>query len=133
MEIERTKVANLEAERKLEYLTAANDRPQRDRAGLTVERDAVVVARDEALARASDREQMVAAGEAASSAALAVLVERSANLEQTEQDLDDNRRALHTLSEQLPAVRTELVTSLRRLVFLKSSSSARRRTTIAVS
>ena len=40
MEIERTKVAHLEAERKLENLTAANDRLQRDRAGLTVERDA---------------------------------------------------------------------------------------------
>jgi len=45
VEIERTKVANLEAERKLENLTAANDRLQRDRAGLTVERDALTVAR----------------------------------------------------------------------------------------
>ena len=34
VEIERTKVAHLEAERKLENLTAANDRLQRDRAGL---------------------------------------------------------------------------------------------------
>ena len=110
MEIERTKVANLEAERKLENLTAANDRLQRDRAGLTIERDALTVAQDELLARISDLEQMVAAGEAASSAALAVLAERSANLEQTERDLDDNRRALHALGEQLPAIRTEFVT-----------------------
>ena len=111
VEIERTKVANLEAERRLENLTAANDRLQRDRAGLTVERDALTVARDELLARVSglDRE-MVAAGEAASSAALAVLAERSANLEQTERELDDNRRALHALSDQLPAIRTEFVT-----------------------
>ena len=109
LEIERTKVANLEAERKLENLTAANDRLQRDRAGLTVERDALAVARDELLARVSDLEQMVEAA-AASSAALAVLAERSANLEQTERDLDDNRRALHALSGQLPAIRTEFVT-----------------------
>jgi chromosome segregation ATPase len=115
VEIERTKVANLEAERKLENLTAANDRLQRDRAGLTVERDALTVARDELLARVSDLEQMVAAGEAASSAALAVLAERSANLEQTERDLDDNRRALHALSDQLPAIRTEFVTKESRL------------------
>jgi chromosome segregation ATPase len=110
VEIERTKVANLEAERRLENLTAANNRLQRDRAELTVERDALTVARDELLARVSDLEQMVAAGEAASTAALAVLAERSANLEQTERDLDDNRRALHALSGQLPAIRTEFVT-----------------------
>ena len=115
VEIERTKVANLEAERKLENLTAANDRLQRDRAGLTVERDALAVAGDELLARVSDLEQMVAAGEAASSAALDVLAERSANLEQTERDLDDNRRALHALSDQLPAIRTEFVTKESRL------------------
>ena len=115
VEIERTKAANLEAERKLENLTAANDRLQRDRAGLTVERDALAVARDELLTRVSDLEQMVAAGEAASSAALAVLAERSANLEQTERDLDDNRRALHALSDQLPAIRTEFVTKESRL------------------
>ena len=115
VEIERTKVANLEAERKLENLTAANDRLQRDRAGLTVERDALTVAQDELLARASDLEQMVTAGEAASSAALAVLAERSAKLEQTERDLDDNRRALHALSDQLPAIRTEFVSKETRL------------------
>jgi chromosome segregation ATPase len=110
VEIERTKVANLEAERRLENLSAANNRLQRDREGLTVERDALTVARDELLARVSDLEQMVTAGEAASTAALAVLAERSANLEQTERDLDDNRRALHALSDQLPAIRTEFVT-----------------------
>jgi chromosome segregation ATPase len=115
MEIERTKVAHLEAERKLENLTAANDRLQMDRAGLTVERDALAVAQDELLARASDLEQMVAAGDAASSGALAVLAERSAKLEQTERDLEENRRALHALSEQLPATRTEFVSKETRL------------------
>ena len=67
------------------------------------------------MARVSDLEQTVTAGEAASSAALDVLAERSAKLEQTERDLDDNRRALHALSEQLPAIRTEFVTKESRL------------------
>jgi predicted nucleic acid-binding Zn-ribbon protein len=115
VEIERTKVANLEAERRLENLTAANDRLHRDRAALTVEREALAVARDELLARISDLEQMVAAGEAASSVALEMLAERSAKLEQTERDLDDNRRALHALGEQLPAIRTEFVSKETRL------------------
>ena len=115
VEIERTKVAHLEAERKLENLTAANDRLQRDRAGLTVERDALAVAQDELLARASDLEQTVTAGEAASAAALEMLAERSAKLEQRERDLDDNRRALHALGEQLAAIRTEFVSKETRL------------------
>ena len=67
------------------------------------------------MARASDLEQMVTAGEAASSAALAALAERSAKLEQTERDLDDKRRALHALSEQLPAIRTEFASRETRL------------------
>ena len=124
VEIERTKVAHLEAERKLENLTAANDRLQRDGAGLTVERDALAVAQDELLARASDLEQMVTAGEATSSSALALLAERSAKLEQTERDLDDNRRALHALSEQLPAIRTEFVTKETRLRELEQQRAA---------
>jgi chromosome segregation ATPase len=115
VEIERTKVAHLEAQRKLENLAAANDRLQRDRAGVTLERDALTVAQNELLARASDLEQLVTAREAASSAALAVLAERSAKLEQTERDLDDNRRALHALSEQLPAIRTEIASKETRL------------------
>jgi len=57
---------------------------------LTVERDELTVAQDKLLARASDLEQLVTAGEAASSAALAVLAERSAKLEQTERDLEEN-------------------------------------------
>jgi chromosome segregation ATPase len=115
VEIERTKVAHLEAERKLENLTAANDRLQRDRAGLAVECDAMAVAQDELLARASDFEQLVRARETASSATLAALAERTAKLEQTEHDLDDNRRALHALTEQLPAIRSEIVSKETRL------------------
>jgi chromosome segregation ATPase len=124
LEIERTKVAHLEAERKLEILTPVNDRLHKDRAGLTVERDALAVAQDELLARASDLEEMVTAGEAASSAALAVLAERSAKLEQTERDLDDSRRALHALSEQLPAIRTEFATTETRLLEVEQQRAA---------
>src|SRR3984885_4562439 len=115
VEIERTKVAHLEAEQKLENLAAANDRLQRDRAALTVERDALAVAQDELLARASDLEQTVTAGEAASSAALEMLAERSAKLEKTERDLDKKPAALHALGEQLPAIRTEFVSKETRL------------------
>jgi chromosome segregation ATPase len=110
MEIERTKVAHLAAERKLENLTAANDRLKCDRAALTVQRDGLTVAQDELLARVADLERTGTAREAVASEANLALAERSARLEQTEHDLEDNRRVLRSLSEQFPALRAELVT-----------------------
>ena len=106
-EIERTTVAHLEAERKLESLTAAHERLTRDRAALRSERDALAASQEELAARAADFERMAAAAEAASSEARAALAEQSAKLEQRERDLEDNRRALHAASEQLPAMRAE--------------------------
>ena len=97
-------------------LTSAEDGPYNANQRLThLERDALAVAQNELLARASDLEQMVTAGEAASSSALALLAERSAKLEQTERDLDENQHALHALSEQLPAIRAEFVSKETRL------------------
>jgi len=124
MEIERTKIAHLAAERKLENLTAANDRLKSDRVGLTVERDALAIAQDELLARVVDLEQVVTAGEAASLETRVTLAERSAKLEDTERDLEDNRRALHALSEQLPAIRNEFVTKESRLCEVEQQRAA---------
>jgi hypothetical protein len=51
IEIERTKVAHLEADRKVEGLTAAYERLEKDRAGVMVERDQLAVAQKELSAR----------------------------------------------------------------------------------
>ena len=52
-----------------------------------------------------------------------MLAERSAKLEQTERDLDDNRRALHALNgEQLPGDPNPI---LLRTCFVKSNSAQR--------
>ena len=114
-EIERTKVAHLEAERKLESLTAAHERLKKDRAGLRIERDAMAASQDELSVRAAELERVAAAAEAASSEARAALAEQSAKLEQRERDLEDNRRALHAASEQLPAIRAEFALKENRL------------------
>jgi len=106
-EIERTKVAQLEAERKLQSLSAAHERLKGDHAELRLERDALASARDELSARVADLERMVMAAEAASSEARSTLAEQSAKLEHTERELEDNRRGLHAASEQLPAIRAE--------------------------
>jgi chromosome segregation ATPase len=114
-EIERTKVAQLEAERKLESLTRAHERLNRDRVGLRVERDALAVAQDEVSARAAELERMVSAAEAASSEERATLAERSAKLERTERELEDTRRGLFASKLQLPVIRDELVAKENRL------------------
>ena len=92
VEIERTKVAHLEAERKLEALTDALDRLRGDHAGLTLERNALAAKQEELSARVKDLEKAIAAAESASSEARAALADRSAKLERTERELEDNKR-----------------------------------------
>src|SRR5271166_3464534 len=115
VEIERTKVAHLEAERKLEAMTDALDRLRGDHAGLTLERNALAAKHEELSARVKDLEKAIAAAESASSEARAALADRSAKLERTERELEDNRRRLHTVSEQLPALRAEFAAKEKRL------------------
>jgi chromosome segregation ATPase len=114
-EIERTKVAQLEAERKLESLSAAHEGLKGDRAELSAERDALASEQDKLLARVADLERMVMATEATSSEARSALAEQSAKLEQTERELEDNRSGLHAASEQLSAIRGEFADKESRL------------------
>ena len=114
-DIERTKVAQLEAERKLDELRAMDDRLRSDNAALTVERDALALVQEELSARVGDLERMASAAEAAASAANATLAERSAKLEQVERELEDTRRTLQAVSEQLPTIRTEFAAKGTRL------------------
>jgi len=114
-EIERTKIAQLEAERKLESLSAAHERLKGDRAELSVERDALASEQDKLLARVADLERIVAAAEATSLEARSALAEENAKLEQMERELEDNRSGRHAASEQLSAIRGEFVTKESRL------------------
>ncbi len=115
VEIERTKLAHLEAERKLEALTDAHDRLRGEHATLTLDRSALAAKNDEFSGRIKDLERAIAAAEAASSEARAALADRTAKLERNERELEDNRRRLHTVSEQLPALRAEFAAKEKRL------------------
>jgi len=121
---ERTKVAQLEAERKLEDLRAADDRLKGDNAALTVQRDALALVQEELSARVGDLERTVTAAEAAASQANATLAERSAKLEQVERELEDNRRTLQAVSEQLPTIRTEFAAKGTRLQEVEEQRAA---------
>ena len=115
IEIERTKVAHLEAERKLEALTEAHERLRSDHAALTLEHNALTVRHEESSERVKDLEKAIGAAEAAASEARAALADRRAKLERTERELEDNKRRLHTVSEQLPALRAEFAGKEKRL------------------
>jgi crescentin len=115
VEIEHTKVAHLEAERKLEALTDAHERLRGDHAGLALERSGLAAKHDELSARASELESAISATETALSQTRAALADRSAKLERTERELEDNRRRLLTVSEQLPALRAEFAAKEKRL------------------
>lgn len=123
-EIERTKIAHVEAERKLEALIEAQDRLKSDHAALTVERNGIFVKQDALGARVADLERNIGAAEAASSEARAALAERTAKLERVERELEDNRRRLQTVSDQLPALRGEFTAKEKRLQEVEQQRAA---------
>jgi crescentin len=124
IEIERTKVAHLEAERKLEALTEGHERLRTEHAALTLDRNALAVRHEESSERVKDLEKANAAAEAAASEARTALAERKAKLERTERELEDNKRRLHTVSEQLPALRAEFSTKEKRLQEVEQQRAA---------
>ena len=124
VEIERTKVAHLEAERKFEALTEAHERLRSDHAALTLEHNALAVRHEELSERVKDLEKAIAAAEAAASEARAALADRRAKLERTERELEDNKRRLHTASEQLPALRAEFAGKEKRLQEVEQQRAA---------
>lgn len=121
VEIERTKVGHLEAERKLEALTEAHERLRVDHAALTLERNVLDVRHEELSERVKDLEKAIGASNAAASEARAALADRRAKLERTERELEDNKRRLQTVSEQLPPLRAEFAAG--RSAFRRSNSS----------
>ena len=124
IEIERTKVAHLETERKFEGLSEAHDRLRADHAVLTLDRNALGVRHQELSERVKDLEKALAVAEAGASEAHAALNERKAKLERTERELEDNKRRLHTVSEQLPAIRAEFGAKEKRLQEVEQQRAA---------
>lgn len=114
-EIERTKIAHVEAERKLEALTIEHGRVKGDYAALALERSALIVKQGDLNARVGDLDRKLTTSEAASSEALATLAERTAKLKGIERELEDNRLSLQMASEQLLALRTEFAVKEKRL------------------
>ena len=124
IEIERTKVAHLNTERKFEGLSEAHERLRADHAVLTLDRNALGVRHQEASERLKDVEKALAAAETGASEARAALTERKAKLERTERELEDDKRRLHTVSEQLRAIRAEFGAKEKRLQEVEQQRAA---------
>jgi crescentin len=124
IDIERTKVAHLEAERKFEGLTDAYDRLRADHAALTLDRNALAVRHEDSSERLNDLGKAIAAAETGASEARAALADRRAKLERTERELEDNKRRLHTVSEQLPSLRAEFAAKEKRLQEVEQQRAA---------
>jgi crescentin len=114
-EIERTKIAHVEAERKFEALTLEYGRVKGDYAALALERSAFIVKQDDLRARIGSLERAVTTAEAASSEARATLAERTAKLKEIGREFEDNRLSLQIASAQLPALRAESAAKEKRL------------------
>jgi chromosome segregation ATPase len=124
IEIERTKVAHLETERKFEGLSEAHERLRADHATLTLDRNGLGVRHQELSERLKDVEKALAVAETGASEARAALTERKAKLERTERELEDDKRRLHTVSEQLPAIRAEFGAKEKRLQEVEQQRAA---------
>ena len=123
-EIEHTKIAHLEAERKFEGLSEAHERLRRDHGALALEHNALCGRHEDVAGRVKDLEKAVTAAEAAASEARAALADRTAKLERTERELEDNKRRLHTVSEQLPSLRAEFSAKEKRLQEVEQQRAA---------
>jgi predicted nucleic acid-binding Zn-ribbon protein len=113
-EIERTKIAHVEAERKFEALTLEYGRVKGDYAALALERSAFIVKQDDLRARIGSLERAVTTAEAASSEARATLAERTAKLKEIGREFEDNRLSLQIARNPPP----------RKSAFRTSSSSS---------
>jgi crescentin len=124
VEIERTKIAHLDAERKFEGLTEAHERLRGEHSALTLEHNSLVARHGEQSERVKDLEKAASAAEAAASETRAALADRKVKLERTERELEDNKRRLHTVSEQLPALRAEFAGKEKRLQEVEQQRAA---------
>ena len=124
IEIERTKVAHLDTERKFEGLSEAHERLRADHAVLTLDRNALarqtrgLVGARQGF-RESDRRRRSRRLGSSRRACRA-----KAKLERTERELEDNKRRLHTVSEQLPAIRAEFGAKEKRLQEVEQQRAA---------
>ena len=115
VEIERTKVAHLEAERKFEALHAAHERLRGEHAALTLERNGLAVGQEDLRggSRISSRRSAPPRRRLRKPARRSRIEGRSSSAPSG--SLEDNRRRLNTVSEQLPSLRAEFAAKEKRL------------------
>jgi len=115
VEIERTKTEHLEVEKKLEAVSAQHNKVRGDHAILVVERDALTIKHDDLATQVATLSQTGGATEALLSEARATLSERNGKIEHLERELEDSKKRMQVVSEQLPSLRAEFNMKEKRL------------------
>ena len=114
-EIEHTNTMRHDAESKLDGLANAYEKLRGENAELTIERNALALKQSEFNARVGDYDKTLQKATADVGEARSGLAAQSARADRLERELDDSRRRLATVSEQLPSLRTEFLAKEKRL------------------
>ena len=114
-EIERTNTMRHDAESKLDMLAAAHVKLRSENAELTIDRNASALKLAEFSARSGDHDRLMQRATVELNEARAGLGIQIARAERTERELEDSKRRLVTVSEQLPSLRTEFLAKEKRL------------------
>jgi len=114
-EIERTNTKRHDAESKLDALALAYEKLKGEAAELTVDRNALALKQVEFAARIGDHDKAIKKATAELLEARAGQTTHSARADRLERELEDSKRRLATVSEQLPSLRTEFVAKEKKL------------------
>jgi chromosome segregation ATPase len=123
-EIERTKTRHLDAESKLITLTAAHEKLRGEHAELTIDRNTLALKQGDLAGLARDLETVVVRTANELTEAKSGLVAQTARAERLERELEDSKRRLIAVSEQLPSLRAEFVAKEKRLQEIEQFRSA---------
>jgi len=114
-EIERTKTKHHDAESKLEALVIVHDKLKLAHAELTVERNNFAQKQSDFVSRIQDLEAAIQKSMGELNEARAGLATHSARADRLERELEDSKRRLAAVVDQLPSLRTEFVAKEKKL------------------
>jgi crescentin len=114
-EIEGAKTAHFEAQRKLEASREAHEKLKSDHAALTGHHSSLSLRHDRLAAQAQELELAVKNTGAALAEARSALIERNSRIEGLDRELEQGRRRMLSVSEQLPGLRVAFHAKEKRL------------------
>ena len=123
-EIERTKTRHLDIETKLAALASAHEKLKSEHSEVTVDRNALAVKQADLTALARDLNAAVTRTAGELNEAKSQLATQTARADRLERELEDCKRRLAAVSEQLPGLRAEFAAKEKRLQEIEQQRAA---------